>query len=290
MPRVTARTEVTMQDDPYVHGYAARESERLRDQARTLTDLLHAGTAFQAGNVVLEAGCAVGAQTIALAARSPRARIVSVDIAADSVALARQAAAEHDLRHVRFAVADIFALPFGPATFDHIFVCFVLEHLAEPVAALGRLRALLRPGGTITVIEGDHGSAYFHPDSAAARAAVQCLIGLQQSAGGDALVGRRLYPLLASAGFADIAVSPRMVYVDGGSPALAEGFTRRTFTAMIEGARPAAVAAGLSTPEAFDAGIRDLYRTAEPDGTFCYTFFKATASVRAIAFAAHGLA
>jgi hypothetical protein len=24
----------------------------------------------------------------------------------------------------------------------------------------------------------------------------------------------------------------------------------------------------------FDAGVRDLYRTAEPDGTFCYTFFK----------------
>jgi len=267
-----------MKDDPYVHGYAARESERLRDQAAALTDLLHAGTAFRAGNVVLEAGCAVGAQTIPLAARSPQARIVSVDIAAASVAAARRAAAEHDLQQVRFAVADIFALPFRPGTFDHVFVCFVLEHLAEPVAALHRLRALLRPGGTITAIEGDHGSAYFHPDSAAARAAVQCLICLQRSAGGDALVGRRLYPLLARAGFTDIAVSPRMVYVDGSTPALAEDFTRKTFTAMIEGARPAAVAAGLSTPEAFDSGITDLYRTAEPDGTFCYTFFKATAS------------
>ena len=29
-------------------------------------------------------------------------------------------------------------------------------------------------------------------------------------------------------------------------------------------------------PEAFDEGIRDLYRTAEEDGVFCYTFFKAT--------------
>ena len=25
----------------------------------------------------------------------------------------------------------------------------------------------------------------------------------------------------------------------------------------------------------FDAGVRDLYRTAEEDGVFCYTFFKA---------------
>jgi hypothetical protein len=29
--------------------------------------------------------------------------------------------------------------------------------------------------------------------------------------------------------------------------------------------------------QAFDKGIADLYRTAEPDGVFCYTFFKATA-------------
>jgi hypothetical protein len=25
---------------------------------------------------------------------------------------------------------------------------------------------------------------------------------------------------------------------------------------------------------AFDSGVRDLYRTAAPDGVFCYTFFK----------------
>jgi len=53
-------------------------------------------------------------------------------------------------------------------------VCFVLEHLARPVQALQILERLLRPAVTITVIEGDHGSTYFHPDSAAAHAAIQC--------------------------------------------------------------------------------------------------------------------
>ena len=37
------------------------------------------------------------------------------------------------------------------------------------------------------------------------------------------------------------------------------------------------LAAGLSEPEAFDRGVRDLYRTAAADGVFCYTFFKALA-------------
>jgi ubiquinone/menaquinone biosynthesis C-methylase UbiE len=70
-------------------------------------------------------------------------------------------------------------LPFTAESFDHVFVCFVLEHLARPDDALGKLSRLLAPGGTITVIEGDHGSAYFHPDSQLARAAIRCLVALQ---------------------------------------------------------------------------------------------------------------
>jgi len=37
---------------------------------------------------------------------------------------------------------------------------------------------------------------------------------------------------------------------------------------------------GIAEPKTFDAGIRDLYRTAEADGVFCYTFFKAVAQKR----------
>ena len=137
------------------------------------------------------------------------------------------------------------------------------------------MRDCLRPGGTITVIEGDHGSAYFHPDSEAARAAIFCQVELQSRAGGNALIGRSLYPLLVTAGYSDVRVSPRMVYVDAGKPELVDGFTKKTFTAMIEGVRQAAIEKGIIDPAAFDKGIEDLYRTTQPDGTFCYTFFKA---------------
>ena len=142
------------------------------------------------------------------------------------------------------------------------------------IAGARRLGALLRPGGSITVIEGDHGSALFHPDSRDARAAIASLVEVQRASGGDALIGRQLYPLLVAAGFDAVHVSPRMVYADASRPALVEGFTRKTFTAMIEGVRKSAIAAGLIDAERFDAGIRALYRTAEADGVFCYTFFK----------------
>ena len=259
----------------YVHGYDRRENVRLQDQAGTLVELLHADTSYPAGSRVLEAGCGVGAQTVTLARNSPHARITSVDISAASVAAAKRNADAAGLTNVQFRQADIFALPFDPASFDHVFVCFVLEHLARPIEALDALRTLLRPGGTITVIEGDHGSAYFHPDSEAAHSAIQCQVELQRAAGGNAKIGRELYPLLTKAGFRAVRVSPRMVYVDSSRPELVDGFTRRTFTAMIEGVRDAAIGAGIVEPAVFDQGIRDLYRTAELDGVFCYTFFKA---------------
>jgi SAM-dependent methyltransferase len=260
--------------DAYVHGYDPRESERLGDQAGALVELLHHDTAYPPGSRVLEAGCGVGAQTVTLAAHSPQAQITSVDVSQTSLALARERV---QAANVTFRQADLFDLPFAPASFDHVFVCFVLEHLREPQRALVLLRELLRPGGTITVIEGDHGSTYFHPRNADADAAIDCLVELQARAGGDSLIGRRLYPLLRAAGFADIAVDPRVVYVDGGHPELIEAFTRRTFTAMVAGVREQAIAAGLLSAERFDAGVEALERTAAPDGTFNYTFFKGVA-------------
>ena len=68
-----------------------------------------------------------------------------------------------------------------------------------------------------------------------------------------------------------------MVYVDSSKPDMVEGFTKNTFTAMIEGVRNAAIQAGLIDPAVFDDGVRGLYRTCEMDGVFCYTFFKVVA-------------
>jgi ubiquinone/menaquinone biosynthesis C-methylase UbiE len=268
-----------MNEGNYVHGYSEREAERLGDQARTLTSLLHSDTRYPAGSRVLEAGCGTGAQTVILAKSSPDAEITSVDISLNSIRRAEARVRAEGITNVTFQAGDLFSLLFAPESFDHIFVCFVLEHLSDPGQALRLLRSLIRPGGTITVIEGDHGSAYFHPDSAEAKKAIRCLVRLQREAGGNALVGRELYPLLVQAGYADVHVLPRMVYVDASRPALVEGFTRQTFTAMVKGVRDTVLTRELMSPAEWEQGIADLYRTCEPDGVFCYTFFKATGIV-----------
>lgn len=262
----------------YVHGYHQRENIRLQDQASTLVELLHSDTSYPENSQVLEAGCGVGAQTVTLASNSPHAYITSIDISKSSVAEARKNIMDAGISNVKFQQGDIFNLPFEKESFDHLFICFVLEHLPSPVKAIRSLKKLLKVGGTITVIEGDHGSTYFHPDSDAAHKAIQCQVELQKRAGGNANIGRELYPILKTAGFSSIQVSPRMVYVDSSKPQLVEGFTKNTFTAMVAGVREPSVEAGLTDEKTFDEGIKGLYRTAEADGVFCYTFFKAVAT------------
>jgi ubiquinone/menaquinone biosynthesis C-methylase UbiE len=261
----------------YVHGYSGREHERLLDQAQTLTALLHDDTRYPAGCHVLEAGCGVGAQTIILARNSPEACFTSVDISPISIEAARAGSAQCGLTNVAFRLADIFRLPFAAHTFDHIFVCFVLEHLQQPLAALQQLKVVLKPGGTLTVIEGDHGSAYFYPASRYAQQTIDCLVELQARMGGNALIGRQLYPLLTRAGFRNIRVMPRQVYADASRPEWVAGFTKNTFAAMIAGAKDQAIAQGLIDLESWEQGIADLYATAGQDGTFSYTFFKGVA-------------
>jgi len=264
--------------DRYVHGYDSKESERLLNQANSVLDLIHADTTYPACSAVLEVGCGTGAQTMTLARNSPEARVISFDVSARSLREAKLRLDSEGLANrVEFVGADLFALPFPERSFDHIFVCFVLEHLSHPIEALTSLKKLMKPRGTITVFEGDHGSTYFHPDSVEAHEAIRCLIELQRRGGGNANIGRQLYPLLQAAGFDSVRVSPRMVYVDSSRPHLVDGFTRKTFTAMIEGVRNAAISQGMIKLESFDAGIQDLYRTAEADGVFCYTFFKGVA-------------
>ncbi|MDD2709562.1 MAG: methyltransferase domain-containing protein [Verrucomicrobiae bacterium] len=264
-------------DHRYVHGYSEREDVRLQDQAGVLAELLHAGVRYAAGERIFEAGCGVGAQTVLLARNSPRARFLSVDISGDSLRAAARRVRRADIRNVDFQQTDLNDLPFPPGSFDHVFVCFVLEHLSKPLFVLRRLKRMLKPGGSLTVIEGDHDSTLFHPWSEKAWKTIQCLIDLQARAGGDSLIGRQLFPLLKQAGFRKVKVSPRFVYADASRPEWVRGFTRNTYIAMVEAARDEAIRQKMISPAQWREGIRDLRRAAGKSGVFCYTFFKAVA-------------
>ncbi len=263
-----------MEKIKYVHGYSDRESMRLNDQADTLDNIIHYDSIFSKDSLVLEAGCGVGAQTKIIATKNPDSNFLSVDINDESINKAKELVKSSGIKNVIFKQADIFNLPFADETFDSVFICFVLEHLSNPLLALKELKRVLKKGGTMIAIEGDHGSTFFYPDSKYAYSAIDCQIQLQKQSGGNSNIGRELYPLFKSIELSDILVSPRMVYVDASRPQLVEGFIKNTFTAMIKGVGEKAIQQGIVDCSTFEKGIRDLYRTAESDGVFSYTFFK----------------
>lgn len=258
----------------YVHGYSEREARRLSEQAETLEELLHHDTVYPPGTKVLEAGCGIGAQTVILAKKNPDIKITSIDISSESLEKAIENVRKEGIKNVSFLHADIFSLPFEKESFDHVFICFVLEHLPEPEESLKKLKEVLKPGGTITVIEGDHGSCYFHPEGENAINAWNCLIRVQAQIKGNSLIGRQLYPLLQESGFNNMKVEPRMVYVDSSKPELVDGFILKTIIPMVEGVKIQALKMQMMEEKAWKQGIEELHETATSGGTFCYTFFK----------------
>ena len=265
----------------YVHGYGEREAQRLMDQAESVSDLIHHDTEFPPDSRILEVACGVGAQTVAMAQRLPACRFVSFDKIPQSVGLAAERVRTAGLQKVHLLTADLFEAPFKPESFDVLFVSYLLEHLPDPLAALISLKTLLRPGGTLLVVEGDHGSCYFQPDTPEAIRAWKCLIEVQAGLGCDSEIGRRLHPLLQSAGFENVRVSPRMVYADKSRPLMQHQFVLQTIVPMVEGIRIEALTKRLMAPIEGEKGVADLRETGlSSKGTFCYTFFKASAKKR----------
>jgi len=262
-----------MDHQSYVHGRSPREAERLADQARVLRPLIHDGVRFPPGSRLLEPGCGTGMQTAALLENSPGIDILAVDRDPGQIAKARTRLG--DRAGVTFQEADLETASLEPASFDHAFVCFLLEHLSDRRAALETIRRALKPGGTITVIEGDHGCCRFFPETPAARAVWKALSVRQRRLGGEPDIGRRSHAELTGAGFVEARTELRPVWVDGTNPYLRDAFVRLIITPMVAGG----VDDDVIDAETRRRGLAELEATADEGGSFFYGFFRATARV-----------
>jgi len=94
----------------YVHGYSQAESQRLNDQAKTMSELLHYDSSWPEGASVLEAGCGVGAQTQIICQRNPQTEFISVDLSEKSLAQASEKVKAMRIGNVHFQQADVYDL------------------------------------------------------------------------------------------------------------------------------------------------------------------------------------
>ena len=222
-----------MDSAEYVHGYTERETQRLEEQSLILEELLHAGTSYSSGSRVLEVGCGVGAQTLILLKRNPGIHLTSMDMSAASVQKAKERVEVAGYKGVEFRHENIFDHNLGPESFDHVFVCFVLEHMHQPVRALELMMKLLKPGGTITLIEGDHSSGKWTPETAASRAAWDGLVTSQEMLGHDPNIGKRLLPLMYGGRHISATVKPLEAYADQTAPHLLDGAINQIIAPMV---------------------------------------------------------
>jgi len=192
----------------YVHGYGTPEQERLVWQAEHWRHrLIRDGTDLAPGTRLLEVGCGVGAVLAVLGQEFPGIRLVGVDIEPKQLEFARghleRAGVEASL-----VEADALALPFPDESFDHIWMMWFLEHVADPVAVLREARRVLVPSGGITAIEVDYSTCRAEPSTPSIEALIRTMVaGMAASGWSDA--GTRLPGWLREAGFRDVVEGER---------------------------------------------------------------------------------
>jgi ubiquinone/menaquinone biosynthesis C-methylase UbiE len=259
--------------DDYVHGYASEEQDRLVLQAEHWRDeLILSGTTLVPGTRLLEVGCGVGAVLAILGQAFPEVALAGVDVEERQVEAARRYLGGLGLK-VDLRQGDALALPYADGSFDHVWMMWFLEHLAEPVAALSEARRVLVQDGSLTAIEVDYNSVWASPTSEGFEALFTAVARAMESAGrSDA--GARLAGWLEEAGFGSIDPGERRLDYSG------EELVRQVpyVAAVVGSTLPTLVEMPDTSSSLLYAGLEDLQALpATPDAAMGWSVYKASA-------------
>jgi SAM-dependent methyltransferase len=173
--------------------------------------------ALRAGGRVADVGCGMGWSAIGIARAYPQARVDGYDIDEPSVEQARRNAEEAGVAdRVRFTTVDAAAAG-EQGGYDLVTAFECVHDLPDPVGVLGAMRRMVRPGGTVLVVDEKVAERFTAPGDAVERLmygfSVTCCLpdGLstRPSAGtGTVMRPATLERYAREAGFAGVDVLP----------------------------------------------------------------------------------
>ena len=191
--------------ETYTHGHheSVLRSHRWRTAENSAAYLL---PRLRPGATVLDVGCGPGTITADLAGRVHPGRVVGVDAAADVIEAARAEAASRGdgdgAVNAEFVVGSVYDLAFDDGTFDVVHAHQVLQHLADPVAALRQMRRVCRPGGVVAARDSDYAAMTWYPADARLDRWLDVYHAVARDNGGEPDAGRFLLAWAHAAGFA----------------------------------------------------------------------------------------
>jgi ubiquinone/menaquinone biosynthesis C-methylase UbiE len=257
----------------YVHGYATPEQERLVQQAEHWRHrLISNGTHLEPGTRLLEVGCGVGAVLAVLGQEFPGIRLHGVDIEQKQLEFARGHLARNGVE-ATLIQGDALALPFDDDSFDHVWMMWLLEHVADPSAALREARRVLVPGGAITAIEVDYTTCHAEPSTPALETLFTAMVqGMAAAGWSDA--GARLPGWLRDAGFREIEEGEQAFWWQDEELSGQASYAADVMESALEAL---AQLPGVSEDE-LRAGLRDVRNLADhPGAGLGWTLHKSTA-------------
>ena len=189
----------------------ADKLERFARFAEPELKQIFAGFGLSPGAAVLDLGCGTGLSTGWLAqACGGEGRVIGADLSLLHLQAAR--------RDEGFAIvqADAAHPCFGPRTFDLIWCCNTMNHVADPLDALAALRPLLQPFGRLVLAQGGFVSEMFFAwdkalDEAVRAACHRCYRERYGLTSADTARSRGLVGQMLAAGFRDVRVHTHVI-------------------------------------------------------------------------------
>jgi ubiquinone/menaquinone biosynthesis C-methylase UbiE len=264
----------------YLHGFNTKEQHRLQKQARFLEHQIYSELNLSSVSNLLEVGCGVGAQSEILLRRFPDLHLTGIDFSEEQIAEATTYLSGLPYATGRYQLqqTDATDMPFDShRQFDGAFICWLLEHIPNPLRVLSEVRRVLKPGSQVIITEVLNSTFFVDPYSPNVWKYWMKYNDLQYDMKGDPFVGAKLGNMLQSQGFSRIEIKPRIIHLDNREPA------KRTemisfWTELLLSALPKLLESGYVDEELAENMKQEMHLVAkDPNAVFYYSFMQATA-------------